>query len=142
MADPRLTSEQKASVAQRARYCCEYCLSQVHYAPDPFAVDHIVPRALGGANDLSNLAYACLGCNGRKFTRTTATDPATGEIAPLYSPRLDRWHDHFAWSTDFTLMLGVTPTGRATIERLQLNRDGVVNLRHMLHGLHKHPPDF
>lgn len=140
MSNPRISSEQKSIVAQRAGYCCEYCLSQMRYAPDPFAVDHIVPSALGGANDLSNLAYACLGWNGRKFTATTANDPVTGEIAPLYNPRIHQWLDHFGWSTDFTLMIGLTPAGRATIERLQLNRPGVVNLRRMLYQVDQHPP--
>ncbi|MEG4968235.1 hypothetical protein QUB11_16585 [Microcoleus sp. B6-A1] len=37
-------------------------------------------------------------------------------------------------------MLGLTPTGRATIDRLQLNREGVVNLRGVLHSIALHPP--
>jgi hypothetical protein len=60
MPESRVPSEQKQFVAARAGYCCEYCVSQVRYAPDPFAVDHIIPRATGGTNDDSNLAYACV----------------------------------------------------------------------------------
>lgn len=142
MPEPRLTPEQKQFVAARAGYCCEYCVSQVRYAPDPFAVDHIIPRATGGTNDDSNLAYACFGCNSRKFTSTTATDPVTGESVALYHPRQHHWYENFAWNIDFTLLLGLTPTGRATIIRLDLNREGVVNLRQMLHSLGKHPPEW
>jgi hypothetical protein len=42
--------------------------------------------------------------------------------------------------TDFTLAIGLTPTGRATVERLQLNREGVVNLRRVLRTIGQHPP--
>ncbi len=48
---------------------------------------------------------------------------------------------HFAWSADFSLIIGLTPTGRATVEALQLNREGVVNLRRALYALGEHPPD-
>lgn len=140
MPDFRLTPHGKEYVAVRAGYCCEYCLSQLLYAPDPFAVDHITPRALGGTNDLNNLAYACLGCNGRKFTATTVIDPVTGLSVALYHPRQHQWAEHFAWNEDFTLLIGLTPIGRATIVRLELNRAGVVNLRRMLQPLGKHPP--
>lgn len=44
------------------------------------------------------------------------------------------------WSDDFTLIIGLTPTGRATIETLFLNREGVVNLRQLLYAIGKHPP--
>jgi hypothetical protein len=48
--------------------------------------------------------------------------------------------DHFAWSDDFTLVIGLTPTGRATVEKLQLNRSGLVNLRRVLRAVGEHPP--
>jgi hypothetical protein len=48
--------------------------------------------------------------------------------------------DHFAWSDDLTLIIGLTPTGRATVVRLQLNRSGVVSLRSLLHSAGLHPP--
>ncbi len=140
MSDTRITPQQKEFVAQQAGHCCEYCLSQVEYCPDPFSVDHIIPRAKGGTDALDNLAFACMGCNGRKFTATTEPDPITGEEVRLYHPRLDQWEVHFFWSPDFFRLIGLTPIGRATIERLELNREGVVNLRRALSKLDKHPP--
>lgn len=134
------TSPRKQLVAERAHFCCEYCLSQVAYSPDPFSVDHIDARAAGGTDDLENLAFACMGCNGRKFTNSVAPDPVTGATVELFHPRLHRWHEHFMWSEDFTLILGLTPTGRATVARMQLNREGVVNLRRLLRAAGKHPP--
>jgi hypothetical protein len=55
-----------------------------------------------------------------------------GEVVPLYHPRLNRWQDHFAWNEDSTIILAISPTGRATVEKLQLNRSGLVNLRRVL----------
>jgi hypothetical protein len=140
MSEVRLTPDQKQAVAERASYCCEYCLSQLSYSPDPFSVDHIIPRTSGGSNHLDNLAYACLGCNSRKFTSTTAIDPVTGQIVALYHPRQQQWNEHFTWNEDLSRIIALTPTGRATLERLQLNREGVVNLRQLLIKIDKHPP--
>jgi 5-methylcytosine-specific restriction endonuclease McrA len=89
MPDERISVQQKELIAERARYRCEYCFSQVAYCPDPFSVDHITPRSMSGTNNLDNLAFACLGCNNRKFTSTTALDPVTGTSVPLYHPRRD-----------------------------------------------------
>ena len=50
-------------------------------------------------------------------------------MVPLYHPRQHRWPDHFAWNEDTTIVIGLTPTGRATVEALRLNRENVVNLR-------------
>ncbi|MCB8943514.1 MAG: HNH endonuclease [Ardenticatenaceae bacterium] len=139
MPKSRLTARQKEQVAQRAKYLCEYCLSQLNYSPDPFSIEHIQPLALGGKNRLHNLAFSCQGCNGRKYTSTSAIDPITGQTVPLYHPRQHQWAEHFMWSDDETLIIGLTPIGRATIVKLELNREGVVNLRELLHAIGKHP---
>jgi hypothetical protein len=68
-----------------------------------------------------------------------ASDPITGQIVSLFNLRRDRWEDHFAWSDDFSLMIGLTPTGRATIARLHTNHSGVVRQRQVLHQLSLHP---
>lgn len=135
-----LSIAHKRAVADRAQNCCEYCLSQVDYSSDPFSIDHIIPRSAGGSDELENLAYACMGCNGHKLTSTMATDSSTGEMVALYNPRRHEWHEHFTWNEDASLILGKTSTARATIERLRLNRSGVVNLRRMLAGEERHPP--
>ena len=136
----RLTDKQKWAVAQRANGCCEYCYSQTRFSPDPFSIEHIIPRVAGGTDDMSNLALSCQGCNNRKYISVDALDLVSGERVPLFNPRRQKWIDHFAWSDDFTLILGLTPTGRATVEKLQLNREGVVNLRRILRTIDVHPP--
>ena len=141
MAEPRVPARQREEVLRRARGCCEYCLSQEPYSPDPFSVEHIFPLAKGGTHDLDNLAWSCQGCNSRKYVSTEALDPVTGQTMLLYHPRRDRWSAHFAWNEDHTLVIGLTPTGRATVEKLQLNRAGVVNLRRILSSIDIHPPE-
>jgi hypothetical protein len=39
-------------------------------------------------------------------------------------------------------MIGLTPTGRATVEVLQMNRAGLVNMRQVLYLIGKHPPQL
>jgi hypothetical protein len=94
-----------------------------------------------GTHDLENLAWSYQGCNSRKYVAVEALDPVTGQTAPLYHPRHDRWLEHFAWNEDATLIIGLTPTGRATVEKLQLNRLGVVNLRRVLLLMGLQPPE-
>ena len=106
-------------IAERALWCCEYCRSQARFSPDPFSIEHITPTSRGGTNALSNLAFSCQGCNNYKHTSVAAPDPLTGDDMSLFHPRRDRWDGHFDWSDDASQMLGLTPTGRATIVRLE-----------------------
>ena len=127
---------------RRAQGYCEYCRSPMRYSPDPFAVEHIVPRVAGGGNEPSNLALSCQGCNNLKFVSIEAVDPVTGVMVSLFHPRQQRWSQHFLWSQDTTVVVGRTPIGRATVERLRLNREGVVNLRRVLATIGQHPPQI
>jgi hypothetical protein len=122
MGDQRITAQQRREVRERARGCCEYCQSQVRFAMSSFVVDHIVPRSAGGATHIENLAFACSGCNAHKYNKTNACDPVSGEIVALYHPRRDCFRDHFTWSDDFTMILGLTPRGRATVDALDMTR--------------------
>jgi hypothetical protein len=118
---PRVSTEQRRIVTERAHGCCEYCRSQERFATDYFAVEHIQPRQQGGTTTLDNLALSCQGCNNHKYIKRQARDPVNGELVPLYHPRRDHWQEHFEWSEDFMLLLGRTATGRATINALNLN---------------------
>jgi hypothetical protein len=75
-----------------------------------------------------------------KFTATTGRDPLTGDQIPLFHPREARWRDHFAWSDDSTEVLVLTPTGRATVEKLRMNRTNRITLRRLLYHADVHPP--
>jgi len=50
-----ISATDREAVAQRARYRCEYCQSQLKYSADSFSVEHIVPRSRGGTDELANL---------------------------------------------------------------------------------------
>jgi HNH endonuclease len=135
-----ISAAKRKTVIDRAAGCCEYCWSQARFATQSFSVEHILPRALGSNDELENLALSCQGCNNHKFIKTALLDPITNLEANLFHPRVDLWNDHFIWSEDYSRIICLTPTGRASVLALQLNRDGVVNLRQALFALGKHPP--
>lgn len=136
-----VSRELRAAVRWRAQNCCEYCRSQERFATHAFSLDQIVPERAGGASTLSNLALACQGCNNHKYNKLMSYDPVSAQRVSLFHPREQLWKDHFAWSFDFTLILGLTPTGRATVEALRLNRAGLVELRRVLYAAGEHPPN-
>jgi hypothetical protein len=83
---------------------------------------------------------SCQGCNNHKYNKIEAADPVSETVAKLYHPRKQIWADHFVWSSDFTVIVGMTPTGRATTEALHLNRESLINLRRVLCLFGEHPP--
>ena len=130
----------RALVTERARGRCECCGSDSRFATQSFSVEHIVPRSRSGATEEGNLALSCQGCNNHKYNKVDGVDPVTGVPTALYHPRKDGWAVHFAWSSDAALVVGLTPTGRATVAALALNRPGLVNLRSVLFAVGEHPP--
>lgn len=139
MSDKSIPADLRRLVADRGKYSCEYCRAQARYSPDPLTVDHIKPLSLGGPTTADNLALSCYGCNQHKAVRVSAPDPVTGSPTPLFHPRTQAWEEHFTWSDDFTVIVGLTPTGRATIAALHLNRLGLLNARRVLHAIGEHP---
>jgi hypothetical protein len=137
-ATPR--ADLRAQVRERARGYCEYCRIEETSTGHEFTLDHITPESLGGPTTPENLAYACIGCNVRKSNRTAGPDPISEEIEPLFDPRVQRWREHFCWSADTTLILGLTPTGRATVVALSLNRPSLITYRTLMIRNGIHPP--
>lgn len=117
---------------------CAYCHSPEKLLGIPLEADHITATSRGGKTVIRNLCLCCRTCNGHKAQITTARDPATGRNAKLFHPRRQKWPEHFQWSTDGARILGLTATGSATIEALQMNNGLIVNLRSLwvLLGLH------
>jgi 5-methylcytosine-specific restriction endonuclease McrA len=140
MSEPRVSAALRRAVAARAGHRCEYCGTREEFSASPFCVEHIMPHAGGGPTKSENLALACGGCNAHKGDKTKALDPAIGEHVPLFHPRKDAWDDHFAWSENTQLVVGLTSTGRATVQALRLNRTPLVNLRKLLLRAREHPP--
>jgi len=136
----KISAATRRYVATRAKNYCEYCQCPENVGTQSFAVEHIKPRKAGGESIVENLAWSCFGCNSHKHTKTVAIDPTTNSQVSLFNPRQQNWEDHFYWNDDFTLMIGKTDIGRATIESLLLNREGIVNLRRLLILANLHPP--
>lgn len=135
-----ISANTRAKVAQRAGHICEYCRTPSAFSSSKFSVEHIIPRSIGGTNVLENLAYACQGCNNIKFTKTEALDPERNVLVPIFHPREHNWGDHFCWDVGLLEIIGLTPTGRATVDALKLNRIEVCNLRSVLFLIGEHPP--
>jgi HNH endonuclease len=114
-------------VVARAGERCEYCRMHQALQGATFHVEHTVPSSRGGTDDLANLAWACPACNLHKSDRTSAVDPDSGAVVPLFNPRTDRWAEHFRW--DGYEIRGITPTGRAAVFALDLNHPRRVMIR-------------
>lgn len=136
----------KKLVRERAKYLCEYCHSFEEASAAQFAIDHILPQSLGGLNNPDNLALACQRCNGYPYNFITGIDPETQEGVQVFNPRKQEWSDHFIWSADGLKIIGITPTGRATCNRLDLNDErhnqgSIVKARRLWVRGGWHPPD-
>lgn len=100
-------------------------------------IEHILPT---GGDSPDNLCLSCSSCNLSKATVTSALDPQTGEIVPLFNPRQQSWDDHFEWMDGGLRIQGKTPVGRVTVERLKLNQQRMVRARHNWIVSGNHPP--
>ncbi len=59
-----IPTEVRKYVFQRNQYQCQSCGKT--YKETQLTIDHIIPLARGGSNDISNLHTLCLTCNQRK----------------------------------------------------------------------------
>lgn len=134
----RISLSVRTEVKTRANDKCEYCHSPERFSVSGFSIEHVVPQSKGGMTELENLAFACQQCNNHKYNLTEAIDSVTKTLFPLFNPRRDEWSQHFAWDYQYLRIVGLSGTGRATVEQLKLNRSNLINLRHLLssNGLH------
>jgi hypothetical protein len=109
-----------AQVAEMAGHRCEYCGAPEVVFNFPFEVEHIDPAA-AIRDETSNWALACRACNVRKSNHLDGADPETGSPVPLFHPRKHTWHEHFRVDISSGEIFGLTPVGRASIARLQMN---------------------
>jgi hypothetical protein len=127
-------------VAAAAGHRCGYCLSSEAIVGAPMEIDHLIPESLGGVTEEENLWLACSLCNDHKAGRIAAHDPVTGELVRLFDPRRQAWAEHFRWTAAGDRIIGQTPTGRATVAALQLNRPVLVRARQLWIEAGWHPP--
>lgn len=110
-----------AQVAERAGHRCEYCHAPEAVFNFPFEIEHVIPTRHGGPDEASNWALSCRACNLFKGNRIETGDPQTGVSERFFDPRRQHWDEHFTVATDGVIQ-GLTKTGRATVEGLQMNR--------------------
>ena len=67
IADGYVPGSVRYEVLKRAKYRCELCGAHEEHAA--LHVDHILPRAKGGSDDLSNFQALCVTCNTNKRDR-------------------------------------------------------------------------
>jgi 5-methylcytosine-specific restriction endonuclease McrA len=137
---PTVPRALRRRVERAAGVHCGYCLTSVLNSGIPLELEHIIPAARGGATVEEDLWLSCVSCNRRKADRIAATDPLTGVPAALFNPRTQRWSEHFTWSTDGVLVVGITDTGRATLTALDLNHPARVAARRRWVAAGWHPP--
>jgi len=113
-------------VYARANGCCEYCQTCESNTGQTMHIDHILPN---GDDSPDNLCLACWNCNSSKHKAIRAPDPTTGLMVGLFNPRLNHWTDHFEWTEEGSQIRGLTAVGRATVERLKMNRPVVIVAR-------------
>ncbi|WP_315789309.1 HNH endonuclease signature motif containing protein [Fischerella sp. JS2] len=69
----------------------------------------MIPKSIGGSDELNNLALACRRCNERRYNFVAGYDLETKAIVPLFNPRQQIWSEHFIWSANGRIIVGVTP---------------------------------
>jgi hypothetical protein len=124
-----VSADLRARIDSADRRVCCYCRLSEANSGVPLSYDHIEPRGRGGVTSFENVCLCCRPCNEFKSDVTDADDPLTGERVPLFHPRRQVWHEHFTWSADATRIEGITPTGRATVVALRMNRAMIVAAR-------------
>lgn len=81
-----VTAKQRDAVLERDGHSCAYCGKSLRYSVAPHdrcpefmvvvgeypTIDHALPKARGGGNDIENLRAACGFCNSQKGGKTPA----------------------------------------------------------------------
>lgn len=135
---PTIPAALRRLVIQRSDSRCEYCgISQIGQVAT-FHIDHVIPVVSGGETTAENLALACVSCSLRKGARQTLEDSETGETVSIFNPRQQVWKEHFDWNG--VQVIGLTATGRATVQALDLNRSTMLAIRAEEDLLGRHPP--
>lgn len=135
---PYIPTRLVQEVRDRAHELCEYCLLPQSSQEATFHIDHVLPRREGGETDAANLALACVTCSLRKGAKLCAIDPQSQSTVKLFHPRVDFWSEHFQLNDEFEFE-GLSPTGRATIFALGMNRPAIVSIRKELHFIGRFP---
>ena len=140
MSPAHVPRELRERAGAQARFRCGYCLTSEAIVGMPLELDHIIPESRGGPTEEENLWLACSPCNAAKSDRVATPDPVSGELVRFFDPRHQIWAEHFRWNDEGDRIVGLTPTGQATIATLDLNRRLLVLARQSWVVVGWHPP--
>jgi DNA-directed RNA polymerase subunit RPC12/RpoP len=119
-----ISRQQVELVRRQAGYACEYCGVSETDSGGQLTVDHFQPLGRGGSDEAENLVYACFRCNLYKGGYWP-----DGPSSPhLWKPRSEPITLHMRVGAD-GILVPLSPQGEWTIERLRLNRPGLVAYR-------------
>lgn len=95
----------RLNIFLRDKYCCQYCGKQ--FTTNELTFDHVVPRALGGKTEYSNIVSACVSCNTRKGSKQDMKpinyprEPKISELATSLNSREklhESWLSYLYWN--------------------------------------------
>jgi hypothetical protein len=124
-----LPAELRQQLVEADDHRCAYCQTTQANSGYPMVVDHILPRSKEGKTQFDNLCFACHRCNEFKGSTTMMEDPLTGELTPLFHPRLHMWDEHFVWDATGIRLIGLTTIGRVTVIALNMNNEVILDAR-------------
>jgi 5-methylcytosine-specific restriction endonuclease McrA len=127
---PDIDAALREFVRLRAAGLCEYCRISERFTLAEHEIDHVIAVKHGGRTSAENLALCCTVCNRFKGSDIASLDPETGQLTPLFHPRIDRWDDHYRVRNGEILAL--TAAGRATVRLLRVNRPARIRERQLL----------
>jgi 5-methylcytosine-specific restriction endonuclease McrA len=148
----------RRAVLLRAFDVCKHCLDTSGIG---FHIDHVIPvsrwadyaagripwlvegKMRRGPHHLENYAWCCASCNASSGNRTSARSGT--EVARLFNPRRDIWHEHFAFRHRYLHITGISLIGRAREQVRRFNDarlGGSIGPRHeaILDG--RYPPPW
>lgn len=63
-------------------------------------------------------------------------------MTSLFHPQREVWNDHFSWSENATELIGLTLSGKVTIDTLRMNRPQLIRVRRLWVAMGEHPPNL
>lgn len=132
-----------ANVFLRDGFRCQYCANT--FAPINLTYDHLIPRAVGGKTNWTNIVSACRRCNsskGKKLITQWKTPLGTyGPLARPVKPTYEmlegrvreqsimipdpRWVDYLGWIGPVFVNDGINPPYQASGKATEVPRDAV-----------------
>ncbi len=125
----RVSPKIDAKIREDAKNRCGYCLLPQEILMGKLEIEHLLPLAAGGTDDIENFWLACSDCNSYKSSKIYVFDSKTERKVRIFNPRTQNWDRHFKFNENKTIIIGKTVCGRATAAALKMNNKQAVIAR-------------